>query len=333
MSTHFDGWPHVIESQQFSREWLEQVLFPTAQEMRSVFEKGGTDILHGKRMIVLFYQPSTRTRGSFQMAMSNLGGEATVVTENAKEFSSAFKNESLKHTIKVWNRYRPNIIVMRHHEEGAAAIAAQISRVPIMNAGDGPGQHPTQGWLDWFTVFERFGRIDGLNIGIMGDLRKGRAARSFVYILSRYPKVKLYLISSNGSRMRTDVKSHLTEHSIWFAEGNDVNLVAPELDVLYVTRDQKEQVASNNAGQPQENCNGVVRPFISWEDYVVVDEKVLNRMKKDAIVLHPLPIDSEVQEIRQSVEKDSRIVCFEDQIDAGLLTRMAALKLILAPTA
>ena len=145
--THFPGFPHVVETQQFSREWLEQELFPLARTMRaSVHERNTPQSLSGKGMVTLFYEPSTRTRLSFEIAMQRLGGWV-VSTENAREFSSAVKGESLQDTIRVVNGYHPDVIVLRHHEEGSAKIAAAISKAAVINAGDGTGQHPTQALL------------------------------------------------------------------------------------------------------------------------------------------------------------------------------------------
>ena len=322
----FKGWPHVIRCQQFSREWLEEVLFPEARKMKEVFIKGGDKTLDGKSMMTFFFQPSTRTHCSFVTAMRALGGDVRFTSDNAAEFSSISKGESLAHTIRVLNRYRPDVMVMRFKNDGDAAIAAANSpHAVIINGGDGPGQHPTQGFLDWFTIRERFGRVDGLTIGLVGDLLKGRAVRSLAYILSWY-KVRLVLISSAASRMKDDVKQHFREHNIWFVESNDITRVAPMLDALYVTRNQKEQKKPESCAN---NLPGVEAPILSWEDRQAVDSEVVGLMKKEAVILHPLPIDSAVQEINTEVENDPRVICFDEEVDAGIYTRMALLKIIL----
>lgn len=317
MSTHFDGWPHVIRSQQFSRGWIEEELFPTAREMKKVFDCGGNDILRKKRMVVLFYQPSTRTRGSFQMAMSYLGGEVSFASEDAEKFSSAEKGESQKHSHQVWSRYKPNVIVLRHKEEGAAERAAMVSSVPIINAGDGPGQHPTQALLDILTIQEKLGRIDDMSIVVTGDLIKNRAARSLVYLLSKFSGVRIYLVSPPAQRMRHDVLDHLREKGTWFAEIDDLQEIISLVDVVYMLRTQRE--------------HGSV--VYDLTDKYVLDEKKAKSAKKTAIFMHPLPIDSRVKEIRPEVEDDTRSVFLTDQIDNGLLVRMALLKMILAPNA
>lgn len=316
MSVHFDGWPHVVRSQQFSRQWIEEELFPLAREMKKVFGCGGNNVLGKKRMVALFYQPSTRTRGSFQLAMSYLGGEVSFATENAEEFSSAFKGESLDHTIKVWCRGRPDVIVLRHNKEGAAEAAAKISSVPIINAGDGPGQHPTQALLDIFTIQEKLGGIDGMSIAINGDLVNNRAARSLAYLLSKFNGVKIHFVSPPQQKMKQDVLSHLREKNTCFKEYDDLKSVLQiaDVDVVYMLRTQRE--------------HGSV--VYDLTDKYVLDGNTAKIAKKSAIFMHPLPIDSRVKEIKPEVENDPRSVFLTDQIDSGYYVRMALLKMILA---
>ncbi|MDP2741344.1 MAG: aspartate carbamoyltransferase [bacterium] len=315
MSAHFDGWPHVVKSQQFSRAWIEEEFFPLAREMKEVFHRGGDKILCGKRMVALFYQPSTRTRGSFQMAMSYLGGEVAFATENAAKFSSAEKGESLEHTIKVWCRYKPSVIVLRHDKEGSAEIAANISSVPIINAGDGAGQHPTQGLLDIFTIYEKLKMIDGISIVINGDLINNRAARSLTYFLSKFNGVTIYFVSPSPQKMKQDVLNHLTEKGTCFSESERLEEVIGLVDVVYMLRTQREH-GSN---------------VYDLTDQYTLDERKAGLAKETAIFMHPLPIDSRVKEIRPEIEKDPRAVFLTDEIDSGLYTRMALLKMILAP--
>ena len=262
----FDGWPHIVKAQQFSREWLEEIFFPATRRMKKIFLHGGSEVLSGKRMITLFWQPSTRTRGSFQMAMSYLGGDIPFATENAEESSSTSKKESLEHTIQNWCRYRPDVIVMRHKEEGAAERAVKVSSVPIINAGDGPGQHPTQALLDVFTLQEKLGRIDGISIALVGDLKRGRTARSLAYLLSKFKDVRIFLISSQRSRMKDDIKDHLRERGVCFIEGNDIREFASRLNAVYVIRDQKEYSEDT---QPS-----VITP--NPTDFLFIYEKVIN---------------------------------------------------------
>ncbi len=315
MSAHFDGWPHVVKSQQFSRGWIEKELFPLARGMKEVFNHGGHTMLRGKRMVALFYQPSTRTRGSFQMAMSYLGGEVAFATENAAKFSSAEKGESLEHTIKVWCCYKPDVIVLRHNEEGAAEIAAKVSSVPMINAGDGPGQHPTQALLDIFTIQEKLGRIDNTTIAINGDLINNRAARSLVYLLSKFNGVKIYLVSPHMQKMKQDVLDHLREKGVDFSESEDLKRIISSADVVYMLRTQRE--------------HGSI--IYDLTDKFVLDAKTAQLAKKTAIFMHPLPIDSRVKEIRPEIENDPRAVFLSDQVVSGVCVRMALLKMILAP--
>lgn len=329
----FEGWPHVLGAQQFTRPWLEEVLFPQARRMQEVFMMRGDEALRGRRLVSLFYQPSTRTRGSFQMAMSYRGGEIPFQTENAREFSSAKKGESLKHTIQNWNRYFPDpfagAIVLRHYMVGAAELAAEYSMVPIINAGDGPGQHPTQALLDIFTLYEKLGGVDGKTVALMGDLKNGRTARSLACMLSKFNDVKLFLISSERSRMKDDIKQHLQKHGVWYAEHNDIRELAPQLDAVYVIRDQKEY-ANGWWGSHlwQRACKGLF--LNSPKNYLVIDRLVMDLLPSHAVIAHPLPIDSSVMEIRPEVEDDPRVICLRDQVAYGLFVRMALLPIILS---
>lgn len=315
MRRKFDGWPHIVKSQQFSRLWIEEELFPEARNMRKVFERGGNKILCRKRIVELFHQPSTRTRGSFQMATSYLGAETVFATENGEQFSSTFKGESWEHSVKVWNCYKPDAIVVRHTKDGAAEIASKISSVPIINAGDGAGQHPTQGLLDIFTIQEKLGGIDGKTIVINGDLVNNRAARSLAYLLSKFDGVKIYFVSPPPQKMKQDVLSHLREKKTFFAEGEDLQEVIPQADVIYMLRTQREHGSA----------------VFDWDSRYVLDVAKAKLAKETAIFMHPLPIDSRVCEIKPEVENDSRSVFLTDQVQSGLFVRMALLKMILAP--
>ena len=180
---------HVIESQQFSRETLFQ-LFKKADELKNLSEP----LLKNKIMASLFYEPSTRTRLSFESAMLKLGGKV-IGTENAKEFSSAIKGESLEDSIRVISKY-VDCIVIRHSEEGSAKNAAKVSTVPIINAGDGKGQHPTQALLDVYTIYKEFGSVDNIKIAMVGDLSSGRTVRSLCYLLAKYTTLHLKQIGA-----------------------------------------------------------------------------------------------------------------------------------------
>lgn len=305
---------HVLKSQQFSREDLEE-LFQLTGEMETLVTQGGSGVLANKIMASLFYEPSTRTRLSFEAAMIRLGGRV-MGTENAREFSSAIKGETLEDTIRILCGYS-NLIVLRHHESGAAERAAAVSLRPVINAGDGPGQHPTQALLDIYTIQKELGRIDGITIAMVGDLANGRTVRSLAYLLTKFKVKKIFFVAPEIVGMKDDIKEHLTEHNVVFEEEEDLFRVAGKADVVYQTRIQKERFGDRIAEYEQ-----------AYGKYVI-DKKVLSHMKKDAIVLHPLP---RVNEITQDVDEDKRAAYFR-QAQNGLYVRMALLKTILAPEA
>ncbi len=304
---------HIIESQQFDRSLLEGELFPLADEMRAVVKAGGSDILARKRMATLFYQPSTRTRASFEIAMEMLGGRVPFSTENAREFSSVAKGETLEDTIMILAGYHPDVIVLRYDDEGGAERASKVSSVPIINAGDGPGQHPTQALLDIYTIQKELGHIDGISIAMCGDLARGRAARSLAYLLAKFEKVTMHLVSPEILRMRDDIKAHLAGRGVVFSESRDLRVVAGEVDVIYQTRTQREYGPSFERYEREPG-------------FYVVNQAVLDLMKRDAIVMHPLP---RIEELSIGVDEDHRAAYFR-QAENGLYIRMALLKMILA---
>lgn len=219
---------HVIEAQQFSREWLEKELFPLTERMEEIAQRDGESSLTGKRMITFFYEPSTRTHASFCLAMSLLGGQVAFSTENARQSSSVAKGETIEDTIRVLASYRPDVIVLRTDQEGMVKRAAEFSSVPIINAGDGMGQHPTQALLDLYTIKKELGKIDGISLAMVGDLARGRTVRSLCYLLGKFADIKIYFISPEVLRMRDDIKDYLQRHNIPFSEGFDLREVAPQ---------------------------------------------------------------------------------------------------------
>ena len=300
---------HVIESQQFTRSFLEDLL-ARAEEIKAETHRF-SGRLNGRVMAALFYEPSTRTRLSFEAAMLRLGGQ-TMGTDNAREFSSAAKGETLEDTIRIVSGYA-DVIVLRHYEEGAAKRAASVSSVPVINAGDGPGQHPTQALLDLYTIRDELGRIDGLNIAMVGDLANGRTVRSLTYLLSKFRQIKIWFVAPPQVAMRDDLKAHLDEHHIPWVESEDLDDVLPEVDVVYQTRIQKERFT--DLGQ-YEALKGIYR----------IDNHALGLMRKYAIVMHPLP---RVDEIAPEVDVDPRAAYFR-QARNGLHIRMALLDRLLA---
>lgn len=301
----------VLESQQFDRETLSAI-FQVAREMEKVEKNSpGSQILKGYLMATLFYEPSTRTRLSFESAMKRLGGEV-LTTENAREFSSAAKGETLEDSIRTVEGYS-DIIVMRHFESGAAKRAAAIAEIPIINAGDGPGQHPTQALLDVYTIEREVGKLDGISVALVGDLANGRTVRSLAYLLAKYDNVKIYFVSPDVVRMKDDIKEYLTSKNIQWEESADLMEVASKCDVVYQTRIQRERFGERT--DLYEEARGKY----------IVNEIVLNVMQKHAVVMHPLP---RLDEITVEVDKDPRAAYFR-QAKNGLYIRMALLKLLL----
>ncbi len=301
---------HVIEAQQFDLAAMDH-LFRVTEEMERVVARGGTDDFHSRLMATLFYEPSTRTRFSFEAAMHRLGGRV-ISTENAAEFSSVAKGETLEDTIRIMNGY-VDVIVLRHNEVGAAKRAAAVSRVPVINAGDGAGQHPSQALLDLYTIRKEIGSIDGLKIAMVGDLAQGRTVRSLAYLLSKFKDIKMYFVAPPLLKMKEDILQHLRERGIWFAEESGLDRVLPQVDVVYQTRVQKERFGDRIADY--ETCR----------DVYVINQASLQLMKPDAIIMHPLP---RLGEIAMEVDQDRRAAYFR-QAQNGLFVRMALLETLL----
>ncbi|MFQ5798482.1 MAG: aspartate carbamoyltransferase [Bacteroidota bacterium] len=303
---------HVLESQQFTLPFLTE-LFQTADQMEKLVARGGTQDYNSKIMACLFYEPSTRTRLSFETAMLRLGGKV-ISTEHAKEFSSAASGESLEDTVRVLNHF-VDVIVVRHDEIGGAKRAAAVSRIPIINAGDGKGgQHPTQALLDVYTIYREIKSIDGLNIAIVGDLAQGRTARSLTYLLSKFDRIKLYFVGPDELQMQADLLNYLEEHSVWYRKESDLGKIIPELDVVYQTRIEKERLGERAA------------EYDRIMESLFIDGAMLGRMKKRSIVLHPLP---RLHEVSTEVDADPRAGYFR-QAQYGISIRMALLTMLLA---
>ena len=300
---------HIVESQQFSRTLLEELFVRSEEIKREPHRFMGR--LAGQVMAALFYEPSTRTRLSFEAAMLRLGGQ-TMGTDNAREFSSSAKGETLEDTIRIVGGYA-DVIVLRHNEEGAAKRAAAVSDVPVINAGDGPGQHPTQALLDLYTIRAELSKIDGVRVAMVGDLANGRTVRSLTYLLGKFKDIKLWFVAPPQVGMRDDLKAHLDEHNIPWVETQDLDAVLPEVDVVYMTRIQKERFADPAA---YDAVKGVYR----------IDKASMARMRKYAILMHPLP---RVDEISPAVDDDPRSAYFR-QARNGLHIRMALLDRVLS---
>jgi aspartate carbamoyltransferase catalytic subunit len=298
---------HILESQQFTPEILFEI-FNLAEK----FRKENNEKLKGKVLATLFYEPSTRTRLSFESAMLKLGG-SVVSTENAKEFSSAVKGESIEDTIRIVSAYA-DAIVIRHHEEGAAKKASEVSSVPIINAGDGKGQHPTQALLDMYTIYREIGRVENIKIAMVGDLSSGRTVRSLCYLLAKFKRNEIIFVSPENLKMKEDIKEYLQEHEVKFREETDMNKILAEADIIYMTRIQKERISQED----YEKAKG---------KYVINSEN-LNLVKPESRIMHPLP---HVEEIDLSIntEKDDKRVAYFRQAENGLYIRMALLFMLL----
>jgi aspartate carbamoyltransferase catalytic subunit len=300
----------IISVKQFRREDLEYV-FGVAHEMRGMVERVGTfDLLKGKILANLFYEPSTRTSSSFTAAMERLGG--SVIPINEVRYSSVSKGESLPDTIRTLECYA-DVIVLRHPETGSAAIAAKAARKPVINAGDGVGEHPTQALLDTFTIFEELGagQIDGMTVTMLGDLKYGRTVHSLARLLSLF-KVKINYVSPEILRMPKEVMDEVNTKGIPQAEFASLENVLPETDVLYVTRVQKERFED-----PAE--------YEKVKGAYVIDPQVMKAAKQEMIVMHPLP---RVGEISVDFDDDPRAAYFR-QMEYGLYVRMALLAMVL----
>lgn len=298
---------HVVEVAQFDRPALER-LFAAADRMRDLPRRAAP--LAGYTLATIFYEPSTRTRLSFETAMHRLGGNV-VSTENAREFSSAIKGESVEDTIRIVEGYA-DAIVIRHYEQGAAHRAAAVASVPILNAGDGPGEHPTQALLDLYTIRHELGRIDGLRIALVGDLRFGRTARSLARLLRQTRGTELVFVSPPAVPMGADVRAELDRAGIPFRDEPDLDAVLPDVDVVYQTRVQKERFTT-----PEE--------YETAHGQYVIDAAAMRRLNPGAILLHPLP---RLDEIATEVDADPRAAFFR-QAHNGVFVRMALLEHVL----
>ena len=308
---------HIIKSQQFDIDLLQKLFYKTGNIKSQFKNPAGRTMLRrkheGKLLFNVFYEPSTRTRYSFAAAANHLGMQV-VDTENAKQFSSAIKGESIEDTIQVLAGYHPDAIVLRHHEAGAAHKAALISPVPIINAGDGAGQHPTQALLDVFTIYNRMKKLNDLCILVGGDLAYGRTVRSLVYLLSKFKGNSFVFCSPEPLMMFPDIKEHLEEIGAPYVEvTQNLHKALPHADIVYWTRIQRERITD-----PTIDIEKVMEQF-------VIDQEALDIMKPYSVLLHPLPRN---KEIARECDDDIRSAYFE-QAANGMYVRMALLDEIL----
>lgn len=308
---------HILESQQFTRDLLDQI-FARAHEIARLLQSRQREVmlLRGHPMMFsVFYEPSTRTRLSFAAAARRLGIDVRG-TENARDFSSAVKGETLEDTIRVLCGYLPDLIVLRHSEVGAAARAAAVSTVPIINAGDGAGQHPTQALLDLYTILHEADQLSGLHVVMGGDLKFGRTVRSLAYLLTRYTNVHITFVAPPELKIERDICHYLDRKGLSWDETTEVRRAVKDADVVYWTRLQTERLDETTRAQ-MEAEHVMARYRITPE--------TMSWMKPSAIVMHPLP---RIDEIDHAVDADPRAKYFQ-QAANGLYVRMALMEYVL----
>lgn len=298
----------ILSVKQFNRADIDYI-FDVAKEMQEMVRRiGSFDLLKGKILANLFYEPSTRTSSSFTAAMERLGG--SVIPINEVRYSSVSKGESLPDTVRTLEAYA-DVIVLRHPEVGSAELAARYARKPIINAGDGVGEHPTQALLDLFTILQEMGRIDGLTITMVGDLKYGRTVHSLARLLTLY-NIRLNYVSPDVLKMPEHILEEVREKGIPQAEYNSLEPVLFESDVVYVTRVQKERFDN-------------LDEYESVKNAFIITPETMTQAKEDMIVMHPLP---RVGEISMDVDDDPRAAYFR-QMEYGLYVRMALLAMVL----
>lgn len=321
---------HVLEAQQFSRGFLEEELFPHAQKMEPAATWSGRGFrksLQDKIVTILFAEPSTRTRVSFETAVLYLGGHP-LSTENAAEFSSLVKGESIEDTVRVICGYGHSAIVMRHKEEGASHKAAAVSTIPIINAGDGTGQHPTQALLDGYTIQKELGRINGLSIAMVGDLKYDRTVNSLAYILGKFDDIHIDFVSPPEYRIKQGIKDYLDREDTSYTEGKSLLEAVRTADVVYMTRPQLERHKGGN------RLSQFVRLLASrihsqdgggqYSGDYRFSLEALNELPEHSIIMHPLPRNDEIP---KEIDNDPRAAYFR-QSDNGLPIRMALLDIV-----
>lgn len=299
---------HAVSISQFEDKVLLDKIFAEAARLKTLQPKDYPKPLQDKIVATLFFEPSTRTRLSFETAVQRLGGQIISV-ENAGESSSKVKGESLEDTIRTINGYA-DAIVIRHPEVGSAQTAASVANIPIINGGDGAGDHPTQALLDLFTILEAKGSVDGLKIGLIGDNLNARTTHALAHILRLY-KPEIYAIAPKAQQLPKEHLDEFKKQGITVHESEDWDDVLSELDVIYLPRFQKERFADQAT---YEKC----------KDTFIIDNACLQKIKKDAIIMSPLP---RTNELAPEIDSDPRAIYFE-QARNGLFVRMALLEYI-----
>lgn len=297
---------NIISTKQFKKDEVEKIL-ARAGEMEKACKKGTVkQILKDKIVACVFFEPSTRTRLSFETAALKLGAKV-ISAENAMENTSTYKGETIEDTTKILCSYA-DLVVIRHPQAGALEKAVKVATKPIINAGDGANQHPSQGLLDLYTIKKEHGRLNNLNIGFGGDLLNGRTLKSLVPLLRFYKGNKFYFLSPKKLELPREFIKELKENDVSFEESGNLEERLGELDVLYMTRVQKERFAN-------------IKDYNKVKDLFIFKKEYLRKMKKDAVIMHPLP---KINEIDVEVDADPRAAYFR-QAQNGLYVRMALL--------
>jgi len=301
------GLTDIVSISDFSRADIEFVL-EKAEEMEKMGSEEKAKILQGKTVASIFFEPSTRTRTSFETAIQNLG--ANLVGFSDAKVSSSKKGESLSDTIRMFSGYT-DLIVMRHWIEGSAQRAAEVSKVPVINGGDGSNQHPTQTLLDLYTIKKEFGKIDGLSIGILGDLKYGRTVHSLLYALANFENIKVYCIAPDSLKMPAEIIKDV-EGKLEVKESAKLEGFLPKLDVLYATRIQKERFVDEFEYEQIKNV-------------YILGKEILKGTKKGFRIMHPLP---RVNEIKTELDETENALYFE-QARNGIPVREALLSILI----
>ncbi len=301
---------NIISTEQFKKAEVEKILARASIMEASCKSDKIEQILKDKIVACIFFEPSTRTRLSFETAALKLGAKVISV-ENAETTSSAYKGESIEDTTRMLCCYA-DIIVMRHPKEGTSDAATRVASKPVINAGDGANKHPTQAFLDLYTIQKEHGRLDNLSIAFVGDILNSRTLRSLVPLLMLYPNNKFYFISPKELVLSADYRKYLTKNNVNFVETTNLDEVLSKVDVLYMTRVQKERFSN-------------VADYDRVKDSFLLKMEDVRKLKKDAIIMHPLP---RVNEIEVEIDKDPRAAYFR-QAQNGLYMRMALLLFVL----
>lgn len=291
---------HVLSADQYTKKELDEI-FEVASKIKTNPKKYANK-LNGKIVAVMFYEPSTRTRLSFETAVLKLGGKV-ISTENASANSSSKKGETIEDTVKILQGYA-DAIVMRHGDVDSSIKAVSVAKVPILNAGAGKGEHPTQALLDMYTIKEKRGTLDGVKVAILGDLVYGRTIHSLLKLLSLYENVEVYGLSKKVFALPEEYIDMLKEHNIEYKICKSFEDIPKDIDVLYHTRIQSERFEGD----------------FGKEEFII-NKEVLDKFSKDTIVLHPLPRNEEISE---DIDDDPRAMYFK-QAHNGLYVRMALL--------